>query len=165
MPKGPQYSEMFIFDSGKNIKQKKSTEILDIERDDSNYRGSVSNLTLNGQIHYLFAFKSSEGFVVKRFRFKRPDFQFETEEKKTGGKTGNVGGEVSCFVREESKTIICAYIVTYQNYYQNYLCQIPLNTDLIEKNITMYFNSYFLSILSPTLSVLIVLSILSLSLL
>ena len=145
IPKGSQYSEMFMFDDDKTIKQKKSTEILDIERSDDNYRGSVSKLTLDGQIHYIFAFKSSEGFVVKRFRFKKPEFDFENEEKKTDGKTGNIGGEVSCFVTEESKTIICVYIAINTintNYYQNYLCQIALNTDLTEKNFETYFNSY-----------------------
>ena len=137
--KGSKYSELFMFDSDNTIIQKKSSDVFGSEA--TNFRGSVTKCILDDKIYYVFSFMTTEGLALKRFRFKKPDLSFGPAEKKSFSKEGSYGGAISCFVTEESKYTLCAYIQTNVNGYQgnNYFGQLALGTDFTEKNSTIYY--------------------------
>ena len=143
IPKGnDKYFELFIFDTGNTIKQRKASEILQKEMD--NFRGSVSKLISESKIYYLFAYRTSDGLTLRRFCFKNLEFQIDEPNEKSVTQAGNIGGQVSCFVIEESKYTICAYIASQTYSGMNsvyYFCQIAIDKDLNIKNYTMYSGS------------------------
>ena len=142
IPQGNKYCELYNLDIGNVVNQKKATEILTKEM--INFRGSISKITLDGKNYYLFAYTTSEGFVLRRFLFKKPEFSFGEQEKKSVSRAGTIKGQVSCFVIEQSKYSICAYIASKSYSSMNpvyYFCQLAIDKDLNIKNFTMYSGS------------------------
>ena len=150
IPKNTKYAELFNFeenDINKIIKQKKATEVLGNEM--INFRGSAINYMLDDKYYILFAFKSNldEGsLILKRFLFNGPDFG-PALKKETYQKTVNLGNSLSCFVTD-LKYIICSYINSTETTIKigritnkkktNYFCQLVLDKDFNDKNLTIY---------------------------